>query len=1062
MPANPNQSFRLMVAFLLLGSGFCALVYQTVWFREFRLVFGCSTAATAAVTAVFMGGLGLGGLFFGKRADTASSPLKLYACLELGVSVLAGFSPFLIDLSRHAYIHICASASPGFPAKMLLRLILAILIMGPPAFLMGGTFPAAVRAAIRPTDINRGPVAVLYGSNTIGAVLGVFAATFFFFEWCGFRHTLGYAVLLNALIAFLAFRLSSRGPSDTGKNPVSGTVEPPTIEPSTAAVSPLLVSLSAFLSGFCFFLLEMVWFRLIGPLMGGTTYSYGSILVIALLGIGTGGLLFQFHSRSRPATPSAFAFSCCLQGFLTAATFALGDWPAILTLFMKYFSVMGFWGLVLSWSVIGFIIVFPVAIVAGYQFPLLISLLGQGDHEVGKQIGRTYAWNTAGSILGSLLGGFALLPGLTATGCWRLAAMILSGLGLTWCVAARPRPGHPGNPLRLVVPLGLGGAAMLLMLQPGPTAFTRHSAVGYGSLNLPRSWNQLQETISYFCRNVREEFEGVESVIGLDGSDGWNFIVNGKSDGNGLRDGEMQVMAGLVSAVFHPGPRRAFVVGLGTGCTSGALAQIPTMELVKTAEIEPRILEVAKRCSPVNFSVLENPKAQTVFDDAREVLLCASETYDLIVSEPSNPHRAGISSLFTREFYEVVLNRLAPDGIFTQWVQAYAIDSETFSGIYATLFTVFPHIETWETRFGGDVLLLCSRHPIRWDADHIRRRISQEPFRSALASTWKSYDLEGFLAKFALDSAGGWRIAQMARQAGNINRDDWLPVEYGFARSIGLLDRQLVDLRRTAVQLGNDTPPLPPASFDPRKLEESRLLLFSLYGFKYPVSGQTSADTIVSVEAQDLWGSRAFAAAHEKWCQRAKEPTHPIEILMWAETAAAMGDERVSALLTKIPADRDVEKDLILARFFRQKGDLPAASLHLRKAFTTHRTNPWPLRALVARGLDLALMLAEADKSLVGELCEALNEPFCQNALQEKRLTTLILLSRHLPPATLFRHLQQLEPYPIWQEEFLAIRNACYRSVSPAWEAKSFADLSRFYDAFFPSLSRLVMTSSPD
>jgi spermidine synthase len=54
---------------LLFGSGLAALVYQIAWTRELRLVFGASTAATAAVLAVFIGGLGAGGLLFGHRAD---------------------------------------------------------------------------------------------------------------------------------------------------------------------------------------------------------------------------------------------------------------------------------------------------------------------------------------------------------------------------------------------------------------------------------------------------------------------------------------------------------------------------------------------------------------------------------------------------------------------------------------------------------------------------------------------------------------------------------------------------------------------------------------------------------------------------------------------------------------------------------------------------------------------------------------------------------------------------------------------------------------------------------
>ena len=65
-----------LVAALLFGSGFCALVYQVGWLREFRLIFGASTAASAAVLAIFIGGLGVGGLLLGPRADRHPRPLS--------------------------------------------------------------------------------------------------------------------------------------------------------------------------------------------------------------------------------------------------------------------------------------------------------------------------------------------------------------------------------------------------------------------------------------------------------------------------------------------------------------------------------------------------------------------------------------------------------------------------------------------------------------------------------------------------------------------------------------------------------------------------------------------------------------------------------------------------------------------------------------------------------------------------------------------------------------------------------------------------------------------------
>src|SRR4051812_37700293 len=197
------------VALLLFVSGMCALVYQMAWLREFRLIFGASTAASAAVLAIFMGGLGLGSLWLGHRADKQAKPLRFYGNLELIIAISAALTPFLLYAVRQAYIATGGSTVLGLTGAPVARLVLAALVLVVPPFLMGGTLPAAARSAENDQDVGRRNLALLYGANTLGAVTGSALATFFLVEMFGTHKTLWAACLVNALIALVARSVSA-------------------------------------------------------------------------------------------------------------------------------------------------------------------------------------------------------------------------------------------------------------------------------------------------------------------------------------------------------------------------------------------------------------------------------------------------------------------------------------------------------------------------------------------------------------------------------------------------------------------------------------------------------------------------------------------------------------------------------------------------------------------------------------------------------------------------------------------------------------------------------------
>ena len=283
-------------------------------------------------------------------------------------------------------------------------------------------------------------------------------------------------------------------------------------------------------------------------------------------------------------------------------------------------------------------------------------------------------------------------------------------------------------------------------------------------------------------RAVRWEREGVESAVAIRVADqGPVLFLNGKSEGSAVGDASTQIMSGMIGAILHPQPRNALVIGLGTGSTAGWLAAIDELERVDVVELEAAVIEAANAFGPVNMNAVGHPKLHTIVGDGREVVLTTRQSYDLIFSEPSNPYRAGVASLYTREFYAGVAPLLRDGGLFAQWVQMYEVDEQTIRTIYATLGSVFAHVETWQTQ-RGDLLLLSSAGPVSYDIPRLRARIAAEPYRSALAAVWRTADLEGFLAHYVAGPAVARDLA--GEQA--LNTDDRTLVEYAFARHLGL------------------------------------------------------------------------------------------------------------------------------------------------------------------------------------------------------------------------------------------------------------------------------------
>ncbi len=535
------------------------------------------------------------------------------------------------------------------------------------------------------------------------------------------------------------------------------------------------------------------------------------------------------------------------------------------------------------------------------------------------------------------------------------------------------------------------------------------------------------------------EAEGVEASVALVAANGLSFFVNGKSDGDAIGDAGTQIMLGVLPALLHANPRTGLIVGLGTGETPGWLAEVPGIERVDVVELEPAVDEMARRCAAVNFDVLHHPKVRRIYNDAREVLLTASDRYDIIASEPSNPYRAGVASLFTREFYEASLARLEPEGLFVQWVQGYEIDEQTVRAVLATLRSVFGYVEVWQSK-NDDMLLVCSRRPLSYRAARLRDRIAQDPFRTAVACGWRVADLEGLLSRFVAGSALADEVA--GEEAGWVNTDDRNRIEYGFARSVGMSTGfSIQDLRQEAVACGAHRPPLDGESeVNWDRVEGHRQILDALAG-KIVLPSQPTAEHKARAEAMKLYWQADTKGMVETWERAAYEPLFPSETALLALGYANLGSDKARELTRRLRAFRPTEADAIDAYLASKQGKYRESADLLHRVLTRLRSSPWGLAHALELAFPAVSRVVEADREQAPRLYRALREPLAVWVYEETRRSTALEVARHVGREAVSESLLAYEPYIPWNEELLVLRWQVYRAIGHPLQEQAANDL---------------------
>ena len=168
---------------------------------------------------------------------------------------------------------------------------------------------------------------------------------------------------------------------------------------------------------------------------------------------------------------------------------------------------------------------------------------------------------------------------------------------------------------------------------------------------------------------------------------------------------------GQIAMFFAPRARDVCMIGFGSGVSAHAVLTHPVRRL-DNIEIEPQVIAAARFFENVNGRPLGDPRARLILEDARTALQYRPQSYDVIISEPSNPWMAGVNNLFTTDFYRLARRRLNPGGILCQWIQFYELSERSLQTILDSLAASFVHTHLFLSSIGSDVILLASDRPL--------------------------------------------------------------------------------------------------------------------------------------------------------------------------------------------------------------------------------------------------------------------------------------------------------------------------------------------------------------
>jgi spermidine synthase len=660
-----------LLAALVALSGAASLSYELLWIRALGLHFGTTTPAITTVVATFMAGLGLGNLWFGKRADRSARPFLLYQRLELCIAVtglgasllLLRAGPLLDGLAR-----LCAATGPLATGAMAAVCALWMLV---PTTAMGGTLPVLTRA-LSQRALPGHALGLLYASNTCGAIVGALLPDFVLIPRHGLTFTACVAAAANLSVA-LAVQIFVR----TEAQPLAA--DEPHESLSRLSQGQLAALVISACSGFAALGLEVLWSRTLQHWAAALVTSFAVLLAVYLAALSAGALLAQrLADRSRQPV----RWACLLLGLTALCTLApiaasptwrdleRSWWPRPaelrrLGLLREAVDALLHAGYLESIACLSM----------GATFPFLAAAwLSAG--KPGTRTGQLFVINTFGGVLGALVVGFVWLPALGEQYSYCALSLLLASVAAL-CALFAPRASRERWTTGLTVAC-LGGVLALTLWLPAQQLFRAHFRNGGQLIAVQEG---ATTTAAAAARYVYGEPYYAELLT--------PGISMSSTRADARRYMAMMAHAALLSA--H-GAQRALLICYGVGNTASALLSHPELKRLDVVDISAEVLALAPHFAAARGDdPLHDPRTHVSIDDGRHHLITQDVRYDVITAEPPPPNYAGVVNLYSREFYRLAKRRLAAGGVITQWLPVFQLADSDVRAMIAAFVAELPH-----------------------------------------------------------------------------------------------------------------------------------------------------------------------------------------------------------------------------------------------------------------------------------------------------------------------------------------------------------------------------------